>query len=137
MWAYPRAPPLPSASATRLPDIALILRRHRRRRRHNRLCPHTTSRSSLRCADSAGPNRATYSPAQSRGCSRSPREWPTPASAGSTLSSGSGQKLFHVAGVDVETVGDIASITNSPPLLSIPRFRGMPELLLGGDAVTR
>ncbi|WNG91883.1 SulP family inorganic anion transporter [Mycobacterium sp. ITM-2016-00318] len=43
--------------------------------------------------------------------------------------------VVAVARVEVETVGDIASITNSLPPLSIPNFAAMPELLLGGIAV--
>ena len=37
--------------------------------------------------------------------------------------------------VDVETVGDIASIPNALPPLQIPNFAAMPELLAGGLAV--
>ncbi len=37
--------------------------------------------------------------------------------------------------LDVETVGDIASIPNALPSLSIPNFEAMPGLLLGGLAV--
>lgn len=37
--------------------------------------------------------------------------------------------------VDVETVGDIASIPNALPPLEIPNFAAMPELLAGGLAV--
>lgn len=37
--------------------------------------------------------------------------------------------------VDVETVGDIASIPNALPPLELPNFAAMPELLAGGLAV--
>ena len=37
--------------------------------------------------------------------------------------------------VDVETVGDIASIPNALPPLQLPNFAAMPELLAGGLAV--
>jgi SulP family sulfate permease len=37
--------------------------------------------------------------------------------------------------VDVETVGDIASITNSLPPVVVPNFTVIPELLVGGVAV--
>ncbi|MGV9800293.1 SulP family inorganic anion transporter [Mycobacterium sp. NPDC003449] len=37
--------------------------------------------------------------------------------------------------IDVETVGDIASITNSLPPVTIPNFAAMPDLLVGGVAV--
>jgi SulP family sulfate permease len=40
-----------------------------------------------------------------------------------------------IAHVDVETVGDIASISNSLPPLTVPNFGVMPELLVGGVAV--
>lgn len=40
-----------------------------------------------------------------------------------------------VIAVDVETVGDIASIPNALPPLQIPNFAAMPELLAGGLAV--
>lgn len=37
--------------------------------------------------------------------------------------------------IDVETVGDIASIPNALPPLVVPHFAAMPELLVGGLAV--
>jgi sulfate permease, SulP family len=40
-----------------------------------------------------------------------------------------------IAHIDVETVGDIASISNSLPPLTVPNFAVMPELLVGGVAV--
>ena len=40
-----------------------------------------------------------------------------------------------VLAVDVETVGDIASIPNALPPFEIPNFAAMPELLAGGLAV--
>jgi SulP family sulfate permease len=40
-----------------------------------------------------------------------------------------------IAHVDVETVGDIASISNSLPPLTVPNFAVMPGLLVGGVAV--
>ncbi len=40
-----------------------------------------------------------------------------------------------VLAVDVETVGDIASIPNALPPLEVPNFAAMPELLAGGLAV--
>ena len=40
-----------------------------------------------------------------------------------------------IAHVDVETVGNIASISNSLPPLTVPNFAAMPELLVGGVAV--
>jgi len=40
-----------------------------------------------------------------------------------------------VLGVDVETVGDIASIANALPPLTVPDFAVMPELVMGGVAV--
>lgn len=43
--------------------------------------------------------------------------------------------VVAVAKVDVETVGDIASITNSLPPVTVPNFAAMPELLVGGVAV--
>ncbi len=43
--------------------------------------------------------------------------------------------VVAIAHIDVETVGDIASISNSLPPLSIPNFAVMPELLAGGVAV--
>ena len=43
--------------------------------------------------------------------------------------------VVAIARVDVETVGDIASISNSLPPLTVPNFAVMPELLVGGVAV--
>ena len=43
--------------------------------------------------------------------------------------------IVAVARIDVETVGDIASISNSLPPLTVPNFAVMPELLVGGVAV--
>ena len=43
--------------------------------------------------------------------------------------------VVAIAHIDVETVGDIASISNSLPPLTIPNFAVMPELLVGGVAV--
>lgn len=43
--------------------------------------------------------------------------------------------VVTVASVDVETVGDIASIPNALPPLSMPNFAAMPGLLVGGLAV--
>ena len=43
--------------------------------------------------------------------------------------------VVAIAHIDVETVGDIASITNSLPPLTLPNFAVMPELLVGGVAV--
>ena len=43
--------------------------------------------------------------------------------------------VVAIAHVDVETVGDIASISNSLPPLTIPNFAVMPELLVGGVAI--
>lgn len=38
-------------------------------------------------------------------------------------------------GVDVETVGDIASIANALPPVTVPNFAAVPELIVGGVAV--
>lgn len=38
-------------------------------------------------------------------------------------------------GIDVETVGDIASIANALPPVTVPNFAAMPELIVGGVAV--
>ncbi len=43
--------------------------------------------------------------------------------------------VVAIAHIDVETVGDIASISNSLPPLTVPNFGVMPELLVGGVAV--
>lgn len=43
--------------------------------------------------------------------------------------------IVAVARIDVETVGDIASISNSLPPLTFPNFAVMPELLVGGVAI--
>jgi sulfate permease, SulP family len=43
--------------------------------------------------------------------------------------------VVAIAHIDVETVGDIASIPNALPPLTIPNFAVMPELLVGGVAV--
>ena len=43
--------------------------------------------------------------------------------------------VVAIAHIEVETVGDIASIANSPPPLTVPNFAVMPELLVGGVAV--
>ena len=43
--------------------------------------------------------------------------------------------VVAIAHIDVETVGDIASISNSLPPLTVPNFAVMPELLVGGVAV--
>lgn len=43
--------------------------------------------------------------------------------------------VVAVAHVDVETVGDIASIANALPPVTVPNFAAMPELLVGGVAV--
>lgn len=43
--------------------------------------------------------------------------------------------VVAVAKVDVETVGDIASIANALPPVTVPNFAAMPELLVGGVAV--
>ncbi|HKV21174.1 MAG TPA: SulP family inorganic anion transporter, partial [Mycobacterium sp.] len=43
--------------------------------------------------------------------------------------------VVAIAGIEVETVGDIASIANSLPPLTVPNFAVMPELLVGGVAV--
>jgi SulP family sulfate permease len=43
--------------------------------------------------------------------------------------------VVAIAHIDVETVGDIASISNSLPPLTVPNFAVMPELLIGGVAV--
>ncbi|KRD19529.1 transporter [Mycobacterium sp. Root265] len=43
--------------------------------------------------------------------------------------------VVAVAGTDVETVGDIASIANALPPLTVPDFAVMPELFMGGVAV--
>ena len=43
--------------------------------------------------------------------------------------------VVSIITVDVETVGDIASIPNALPPLEIPNFAAMPELLAGGLAV--
>ena len=43
--------------------------------------------------------------------------------------------VVAIAHIDVETVGDIASISNSLPPLTVPNFAVMPELLVGGLAV--
>jgi SulP family sulfate permease len=43
--------------------------------------------------------------------------------------------IVAIARIDVETVGDIASISNSLPPLTVPNFAVMPELLVGGVAV--
>ncbi|MGV0745017.1 SulP family inorganic anion transporter [Mycolicibacterium sp. XJ870] len=40
-----------------------------------------------------------------------------------------------IAKVDVENVGDIASIMNSLPPVTVPNFAAMPELIVGGVAV--
>jgi SulP family sulfate permease len=40
-----------------------------------------------------------------------------------------------IIGVDVETVGDIASIPNALPPVQLPNFAAMPDLLAGGLAV--
>lgn len=40
-----------------------------------------------------------------------------------------------VAHIDVETVGDIASIANALPPVTVPNFAAMPELIVGGVAV--
>ena len=40
-----------------------------------------------------------------------------------------------IAHIDVETVGDIASISSSFPPLTVPNFAAVPGLLLGGVAV--
>ncbi|WKG02238.1 SulP family inorganic anion transporter [Mycolicibacterium sp. HK-90] len=37
--------------------------------------------------------------------------------------------------IDVETVGDIASIANALPPVTVPNFAAMPELIVGGVAV--
>lgn len=39
------------------------------------------------------------------------------------------------AHIDVETVGDIASIANALPPVTVPNFAAMPELIVGGVAV--
>ncbi|MDG5486138.1 SulP family inorganic anion transporter [Mycolicibacterium gadium] len=43
--------------------------------------------------------------------------------------------VVSVVAVDVETVGDIASIPNALPPVQMPNFGAMPELLAGGLAV--
>jgi sulfate permease, SulP family len=43
--------------------------------------------------------------------------------------------VVAIAHINVETVGDIASISNSLPPLTVPNFAAMPELLVGGVAV--
>ena len=43
--------------------------------------------------------------------------------------------VVAIAHIEVETVGDIASIANSLPPLTVPNFSVMPELLLGGVAI--
>ena len=43
--------------------------------------------------------------------------------------------IVAIAHIDVETVGDIASISSSFPPLTVPNFAAVPELLLGGVAV--
>jgi SulP family sulfate permease len=43
--------------------------------------------------------------------------------------------IVAIARIDVETVGDIASISNSLPPLTVPNFAAMPGLLVGGVAV--
>lgn len=43
--------------------------------------------------------------------------------------------IVAVARIDIETVGGIASISNSLPPLTVPNFAAMPELLVGGAAV--
>ena len=43
--------------------------------------------------------------------------------------------IVAIARIGVETVGDIASISNSLPPLTVPNFAVMPELLVGGVAV--
>ena len=43
--------------------------------------------------------------------------------------------VVAIAHIDVETVGNIASISNSLPPLTVPNFAVMPELLVGGVAV--
>ena len=43
--------------------------------------------------------------------------------------------VVAIARIDVETVGDIASISSSFPPLTIPNFAAVPELMLGGVAV--
>lgn len=43
--------------------------------------------------------------------------------------------VVAIAHIDVETVGDIASISNSLPPLTVPNSAVMPELLIGGVAV--
>ena len=43
--------------------------------------------------------------------------------------------VVAIAHIEAETVGDIASIANSLPPLTLPNFAVMPELLLGGVAV--
>ncbi|MGY4649031.1 sulfate permease, SulP family [Mycobacterium sp. URHB0021] len=43
--------------------------------------------------------------------------------------------VVALARIDVETVGDIASIANSLPPLVVPNFAAMPGLLVGGVAV--
>ena len=43
--------------------------------------------------------------------------------------------VVAIAHIDVETVGDIASISSSFPPLTVPNFTVVPELLLGGVAV--
>jgi sulfate permease, SulP family len=43
--------------------------------------------------------------------------------------------VVAIAHISVETVGDIASISNSLPPVTIPNFAVMPQLLVGGVAV--
>lgn len=43
--------------------------------------------------------------------------------------------VVAVAHIDVETVGDIASIANALPPVTLPNFAAMPELIVGGVAV--
>lgn len=43
--------------------------------------------------------------------------------------------VVAVAHIDVETVGDIASIANALPPVTVPNFAAMPELIVGGVAV--
>lgn len=43
--------------------------------------------------------------------------------------------VVAVGHIDVETVGDIASIANALPPVTVPNFAAMPELIVGGVAV--
>ncbi|MGV0811874.1 SulP family inorganic anion transporter [Mycolicibacterium boenickei] len=43
--------------------------------------------------------------------------------------------VVAIAHIDVETVGDIASIANALPPVTVPNFAAMPELIVGGVAV--